>query len=151
MTEDHEYLARQAKLMSDQELLERYTAYALTALAQSVTRAEIHARGLSLPEADLENNQGGDISECCSDMVIVARDLTPTEAHLLCSCLHAAGVPAEASDTNLVQAHSLLSVALGGARVRVPNAFLTEALDVIAAFKRGDFALGDDFDDGGAV
>jgi len=80
------------------------------------------------------------------DLKIVARYLTPTEAHMLCACLQAAGVPAEAGDTNLVQAHSLLAGAVGGACLRVPEQFVPEAMQVIAAFKRGEFALGEDFD-----
>lgn len=80
------------------------------------------------------------------DMAIVAQYLTPTEAHLLCSCLHAAGIPADAGDTNTVQAHSLLSIAVGGARVRVPSSYQAEALAVIAAFHRGEFSLDENFD-----
>jgi hypothetical protein len=82
------------------------------------------------------------------DMQIVARHLTPTEAHMLCACLHAAGVPAEAGDTNLVQAHSLLTSAVGGACVRVPQEFVANAEEVMRAFQRGDFSLDDDFDVG---
>ena len=54
-------------------------------------------------------------------MTIVARYLTPTEAHILRDCLVAGGVPA---------------------------GFVAEARDVIAAFKRGDFALDENFDAG---
>lgn len=79
------------------------------------------------------------------DMTIVAKYLTPTEAHLLCACLHAAGIPADAGDTHTVQMHSLLTVAVGGARVRVPAAREAEAHAVIAAFHRGEFALAEDF------
>lgn len=84
-------------------------------------------------------------SEYQGDPTIVARHLTPTEAHILCSCLNAAGVPAETGDTHLVQAYSLLEIAVGGACIRVPAIFFQEAQDVIAAFKRGDFELNDDF------
>jgi len=82
------------------------------------------------------------------DMVLVARYLTSTEAHMLCSCLIAAGVPAEAGDTNLVQAHSLLAGAVGGACIRVPGCFEAEAHEVIAAFKQGTFELDENFDAG---
>ncbi|MDB5889077.1 MAG: hypothetical protein JWM03_1949 [Rhodocyclales bacterium] len=81
------------------------------------------------------------------DMVIVARDLTATEAHLLCSRLRAARVPAEASDMNFVQVNSLLAMAVGGARVRVPEYFEGEALAIIAAFHEGAFELDENFDD----
>jgi DNA-binding transcriptional regulator LsrR (DeoR family) len=80
------------------------------------------------------------------DMQIVARHLTPTEAHMLCSCLQAAGVPAQVGDVHLVQMHALLAGAVGGACVRVPSSCVAEAKEVVAAFERGDFSLQDDFD-----
>jgi hypothetical protein len=82
------------------------------------------------------------------DWVRLARDLTPTEAHLLAACLQAAGIPADAGDTNMAQMHSLLSIAMGGASVRVPETRLGEARGVLEAFRRGDFALDEDFDVG---
>ncbi|TAK79004.1 MAG: hypothetical protein EPO01_18645 [Aquabacterium sp.] len=82
------------------------------------------------------------------DLVFIARHLTPTEAHLLCGRLSAAGVPAQIADANLVQAHSLLSPALGGASVKVPEDYVGRARAVMAAIQRGDFELADDFDPG---
>jgi hypothetical protein len=80
------------------------------------------------------------------DLQIIVRDLTPTEAHLLSACLEAAGIPSEVGDANLVQTHGLLAGAVGGAKLRVRQAFVAEARDVIEAYKRGEFALDDDFD-----
>ncbi|MET0541637.1 MAG: hypothetical protein ABWZ88_07770 [Variovorax sp.] len=80
------------------------------------------------------------------DLVTIARDLTPTDAHMLCACLHAAGVPATVADANLVQANALWSVAVGGAKLRVPDVHVREAQQVLDAFERGEFALDDDFD-----
>jgi hypothetical protein len=85
-------------------------------------------------------------SDYPGDLQIVASHLTPTEAHLLRSCLEAAGIPSEVGDANLVQTHGLLAGAVGGAKLRVRQAFVADALDIIAAFKRGEFALDDDFD-----
>ena len=82
------------------------------------------------------------------DMTTVARDLTPIDAHMLCNCLQAAGVPATVADDNLVQANALWSVAVGGAKLRVAADHVDEAKQVIAAFERGEFALDDDFDPG---
>ncbi len=82
------------------------------------------------------------------DRTLVARHLTPTEAHMLCGRLRAAGIPAETGDTNTVQAHSLLAPALGGASVRVPADYLPQALATMEALQRGDFALDDSFDPG---
>jgi len=82
------------------------------------------------------------------DWVIVARYLSYTEVHLLRSCLEAAGVPAEVADAQLVQTDPLLSPAMRGASLRVPAKRVDEAREVIAAFHRGDFALGEDFEPG---
>lgn len=81
------------------------------------------------------------------DFQVIARHLTPTEAHLLRSCLEAAGIPSEVSDVNLAQAHSLLTNAIGGASVRVRQALVADAREVMAAYERGELALGDDFDE----
>jgi hypothetical protein len=80
------------------------------------------------------------------DMVILERGLDPTEAHILVACLGAAGIQADAGDTNIVQMHALLSIAVGGACVRVPESQRGEAQAVLAAYRRGDFALDDDFE-----
>lgn len=49
-----------------------------------------------------------------------------------------------------MQAALLLAPALGGARVMVPCEELAQALEVVQAFERGELALGDDADVGGA-
>lgn len=100
-----------------------------------------------LPEEAQEAADGEPIPYL-GDLVILVRDLSPTEAHLLCGCLQSAGIHADAGDAHIVQAHGLLTIAVGGAKVRVPSAQLEEARGVLAAFRRGDFALGDDFDPG---
>ncbi|WAC75423.1 hypothetical protein OU995_12275 [Roseateles sp. SL47] len=82
------------------------------------------------------------------DLVIAARHLTPTEAHMLCGCLTAAGIPAETGDTHMVQAHSLLSLAVGGACIRVPERYLDKARSTLAALQDGDFSLDENFDPG---
>lgn len=84
------------------------------------------------------------------DWQLVARCLDPTEAHLLCACLKASGLPAMVADANLVQTHSLIAVAVGGARVMVPEAYVERAHGVLEAFHRGDFALDEDADVGSA-
>ena len=82
------------------------------------------------------------------DLFTVATYLVPTEAHIVRSCLEAAGVPALIADHNLIQVYSLLSPAVGGVRVLVPQSYLDQAHAVIDAFERGEYELGDDFDVG---
>ena len=84
------------------------------------------------------------MSDDDGDYEIFAQVLNPTEAHVLCSCLVAGGVPAMLADANLVQTNDLLSLAVGGVRILVPAAYLTKARDVLDAYERGDLALSDD-------
>ncbi|TVO57299.1 putative signal transducing protein [Denitromonas halophila] len=88
------------------------------------------------------------MSEDEGDWLLVARCLDPTEAYLLRACLEAAGLDAMVADANLVQTHSLIAVAVGGARVMVPEAQLERAKAVLAAYHRGEFALDDNVDVG---
>ncbi|MCZ8236683.1 MAG: hypothetical protein ACK520_18615 [Inhella sp.] len=81
-----------------------------------------------------------------TDWKLLARGLSATDAQLLCNCLHMASLQAEAADVGIVQTHGLLSIAVGGASVRVPAHQLTEAQQVMAAFHRGDLALDEDFE-----
>lgn len=129
--------------LSDEELMDRSASGDLTDEAQADAERELGARGLQMPARRL-----APVAETMAyqgDLTIVAKNLTPTEAHMLCACLQAGGVPAETADTNLVQTNALLSIAVGGASVRVPANFVDEARAVMAAYERGDFALGDDF------
>jgi hypothetical protein len=78
------------------------------------------------------------------DMHIVARFLSAIEANILCSFLQSCGLDAQAGDTNLVQTDSLLTIAMGGACVRVPSLQKTAALELISARNRGEFEIRDD-------
>ena len=59
------------------------------------------------------------------------------------ACLQANGVPAFVADANLVQTNMLLSIAVGGVRLQVPEAKFVEAEAILAAYDRGEFALDD--------
>ena len=137
-----EDLATKFSALADDELSRQASSGNLSDLAQSLALAEADARGLVVPAFASTGHE----PVRYGDMQIVEKNLTPTEAHVMCSCLQAAGVPAVTGDVNLVQAYSLLSIAVGGACIRVPPAFVAEARDVIAAYKRGEFALEDDFE-----
>ena len=133
--------------LSDEELIARGSSGGLTELAQEVANAEARSRGLGFePLTVVTEDQITLPTVYHGDMQTVARHLTPTEAHLLVSTLQAGGVPAEAGDTDPGQADSPWAAPVGGACVRVPAEFVAEARELIAAFKRGDFELGEDFD-----
>jgi hypothetical protein len=82
------------------------------------------------------------------DLFAVAKCLVPTDAYVIQGCLVASGIPAVVADANHVQADLLIAPALGGVRILVPAAHLEEARQVLDAFERGAFALGDDADVG---
>lgn len=84
------------------------------------------------------------------DLLIVARYYIPTDAYIVLGCLVAAGVPAVVADDNLVQTNSLLTAAVGGVSILVPESYLQQARDIIEAFNRGDFQLKDNEDVGEA-
>jgi hypothetical protein len=75
------------------------------------------------------------------DLFVVARYMVPLDATLAQGCLVAAGVPAVLADAHLMQADLLLAPALGGVRVLVEAGQLEQALAVLAALARGDYAL----------
>lgn len=85
-----------------------------------------------------------------TDLYVVAARPLPTEAAMLQGCLVAAGVPAVMSDANLVQAYAGAVTGLGGVRIMVTARYLQQAVDVLAAYDRGEFAL-DEFTDVGTA
>lgn len=130
--------------LTDEELLNRAASGGLTELAQSVALAELAARGLSLPAPPVVEQEEPEPYQ--GDMQIIVRQLTATEAQILCALLNTGGIPADTGDTNIVQTHALIAIAVGGACIRVPQTFVAEAKEMIAAFRRGEFAIRDDFD-----
>ncbi|HXZ52541.1 MAG TPA: hypothetical protein VEH51_11115 [Burkholderiales bacterium] len=107
---------------------------------------ELRARGLDLPQEPAIQQQPEE--PYLGDWVTVAQYLSYTEVHVLRSCLEAAGIPAEVADAQLIQTDGLLTPAMRGASVRVRAAYAGEARKAIAAYRRGDFRLDDDFDPG---
>lgn len=132
------------KNLGDEELLAKCSSGSLTEKAQAIAMNEARGRGLNPrgPARPIEPTE----PTYYGDFITISNQLTPTEAHLYQGFLANAGIPAEVGDANMVQAYGLLINALGGASLRVPQAFEAEAREVIAAFKRGDFALDDGFE-----
>jgi hypothetical protein len=95
--------------------------------------------------ADSSADDGADYE---GDFETVARFLEPTAAHIVASCLQAAGIETLIADANLVQTNALWAIAAGGVRILVPAIRAVEARQVLAAFERGDFALADEDDPG---
>lgn len=82
------------------------------------------------------------------DLFVIAQYMVPTDAYLVQGRLTASGIPAVLADANYAQAYAMANAALGCVRVLVPQSYLQQAADVLAALARGDFTLSDDADVG---
>lgn len=140
---DQDDLANYFRTLNDDELIRKCSPGRLTEEARSVAEAEIRSRGLPLPAAEPESAEETAEEEAAyyGDYTNVARFLDPTEAHLLKAHLESCAIPAIVADANLVQTNPFLGGAVGGASVRVPAAFVSEALELIAKFKNGEFQV----------
>ncbi|CAN5271040.1 hypothetical protein BH11PSE11_BH11PSE11_28250 [soil metagenome] len=148
MNQEREALAETFGQLDSEELLARYRSGRLTELAKQVASEELQRRGVAVPVL-IENNEDPDQDEVSGrDLLTAAMYYIPTDAFIVQGCLVAAGIPAVLADENLVQTNSLLTPALGGVRILVPENYLQQAHDVIEAFNRGEFGLDDDTDVG---
>lgn len=133
-------LAERLHEMGDENLLERYALRNFTELAERIALDEMRSRGLNIPQRVARVVD--EVYE--GDYETIARFPSATEAYVLQGCLRAAGIPTLITDANLIQAYSLVAIALGGVGLRVPVGRMTEAREIIAAFHRGDLALRDE-------
>lgn len=76
--------------------------------------------------------------------VTIERFLDPWEAHVVKARLVAEGIDATVSNDQLATDWPI-AFAVGGAALRVPDADAARAREVLAAYRRGDFAR--DLDD----
>jgi hypothetical protein len=135
-------LERRYAAVSDQELLDRHSSGTLTELANSVVREELRRRGISVASAPNEpTGHEPPVPEARGPLVPLAAQLTYTEANILCSLLNSEGIACELAHAYLSTAHHFLSASTGGVRLLVAESDLPRVGEVIAAFKRGDYAL----------
>lgn len=135
-------LAETFREMSDAELLDRWQEGNLTELAMEVALAEFSRRGIRAPEVApqesvAEETGGGDTVA----FVTVARSLIPSDLHVLCARLEADGIAAFVVYDNITRMNSLWAVAVGGARLLVPQPDAEEAKRIIDYVRSGRFAL----------
>src|SRR5690606_31340776 len=76
----------------------------------------------------------------------VAAYSDPIEAQLALGLLQAEGIPARLDDTGTAIANWEWRLAIGGMRLRVPDAQAIHARRVLAALDAGEYALADDHD-----
>jgi hypothetical protein len=131
--------------LADEELIARVKG-GLTIEAHAIACAELTQRGIAAPIVE-EPQEPAD-EPYRGDMVLLVRNLKPTEAHILSSCLVAAGIHAVPGDTHIVQTNSLWALAIGGAKVRVASSQLQDAQQILRSYRKGELSIGDDFDVG---
>ena len=132
--------------MSDEELLRRWSEGQLTDVAMDVAREEFSRRGIEPPPIAQAEASDATGSEETLTFVTVARSLVPTELQILRARLEGDGIPALVVDEGINRINSLWSIAVGGARLLVPQQFATDAKQIIALVRSGTFSLreGDD-------
>ena len=81
----------------------------------------------------------------------VAAYSDPIEAQLALGLLQAEGIPARLDDTGTAIANWEWRLAIGGMRLRVPDAQAIHARRVLAALEAGEYALVDEDMDGDGV
>jgi hypothetical protein len=130
--------------MSDEELLECWSAGHLTEVAIEVARAEFSRRAIVPPEvAKPESADDATDAQDSVTFVTVARSLIPWELDILRARLEADGIVSFVIDADINRMNSLWSIAVGGARLLVPQQRAAEAKQIIGHVKSGQFALGE--------
>jgi hypothetical protein len=72
-------------------------------------------------------------------LVTVERQQNPWDAYVIRGLLESEGIPAIVADEYQIWADWQMSLALGGVKVKVPMSHREHALDVLAAFRHGEF------------
>lgn len=133
------------RAMSDGELVERWREGHLTDAAIEVARAEFLRRGMVVPAAGpADEPEPLPEAEEAVTFVTVARSLIPADLYVLRARLEGDGIPSFVIDDNIVRMNSLWSVAVGGARLLVPQPLAAEAKEIIGLLRAGRFAIGED-------
>ena len=149
MTNPRADLSETYREMSDEELQERWIGGHLTEIAMEVARAEFFRRGMQVPEISTrENDDAASASEETVTFVTVARSLSPWDLDILRARLAGDGISSFVVDDNINRMNSLWSVAVGGARLLVPQQQAEQAKEIIAYVKSGRLAWRDGDDVG---
>jgi hypothetical protein len=146
MTVTRQGLVEHFQLLSDEELLAQFQSGELTDLAKEVAGSELRGRKIDCPKPDAEKIAAEMLAEDdatvdTGDLELVARYSTAAEAYMLQGRLELEGVPAVVTDAQMAQ--NLMSLAIGGVRVLVPESYLQRAREIALAVERGEFALDD--------
>ena len=144
MTVTRQSLTEHFHLLNDAELQILFQSGDLTDLAQEVAAEELKRREID-PSAPIAERHAADQPKPLGrgDLILIARFSNVWQAQMLQGRLEVEGVPAIIADANIVQTNPLLTIAVGGARVLVPESHVARAREIATAIERGDYTLDD--------
>lgn len=137
-------LARRFAEMSDDELRNYSASAQLDENAFALLTAELSRRGLLSHGPNVAIDPGNQAGAARPRYRLLLRGLTPLNAHILLGRLHAEGIDAHLSGTQIVHVQPLWFYALGGVRVFVRREHLAVACDVLDATWKGDYTVAEE-------
>jgi hypothetical protein len=141
---DVDTLAETFRGFSDEYLRERILSGNLTEVAVSVAQQELTSRGLEAPSAPPPLEDDAIFDAPAEEFVTIARILNPVNAQILQARLVAEGIMAVLGDANMAQTYNLISIAIGGAKLRVPRSQVAAANEILAAIRSGKLAAAEE-------
>ena len=143
-------LAEIYRHFSDEYLLEKLRSGTMIELAMQVAKEELEleSRGITYFPLLEQEHPATPVIYDPLQFVTVASSLNSMTMHILRARLEAEGIPAILADANMAQSYSLVSVAVGGVRLQVPDKFVDEARQIIADVNLGALAMTDEDDVG---
>lgn len=141
-----EDLAARFEQLSDEALLKRHNSGELTADAQAVIQDEIRRRGLSTPPIATDSANPIEPATPGGDLVNIAGYLTLPEAQVMQALLDAESIPAFLADGYMAQSMFAPLGISSGARLMVHENNAIRAMEILRAFKNGDYGLSDDYE-----
>ena len=150
MDSNKKEMADRFRRLNDSELRRRVEAGTLTAVGTEVALAELAARGIQMPTVDAVTD---DVVEDVAslppgvDLVTIKHFVNPMQASLARSHLESEGIFVHLWGEHLGIAHILFSAATGGMRLQVRSDQAARAREILDAFERGDYSLGEESTD----
>jgi hypothetical protein len=139
-----EALAATYRSLSDEYLRERILSGVLTSTALDIAQRELRSRGVEVPELPQPVPEEPVLDVPDEDFVTIARVMIPVNAQILQGRLVAEGIRAVLGDLNIMQTYDLISTAIGGVKIRVPQSQVAEAKAILAAIHAGEFDINEE-------
>jgi len=131
--------------LSDDSLLDLWRQNTLTDTAQMALRAELRERGIPIPTLDQPAEQEAPSPvENNGKWHTVAVFDNPQQSHIMRALLESEGIPVLLADEHQIGMNWMMSLAMGGVRVQVPEAYVEQSLGILEKLQAGELRV--DFD-----